>query len=72
MILSQGQTFTRHEEKLSVAAQVLGQSEGAVRMQLQRLREDFRKRLRADVAETLLPGEDISSEMRYLARVLSE
>ena len=66
-----GQITGDSEKRLSEAAQVLGQSEGAVRMQLQRLREDFRNRLRAEVAETLLPGEDVSDEMRYLARVLS-
>ena len=60
------------DEKLTTAAARLNQSEGAIRMQLQRMREDFRKRLRAEVAETLMPEEDVSTEMRYLARVLSE
>lgn len=70
--LLKGQITGNSEERLGEAAQFLGQSQGAVRMQLQRLRESFRTRLRAEVAETLLPGEDVSDEMRYLARVLSE
>jgi len=68
----QGQITGNSEEKLRDAAKTLGESEGAVRMKLQRLREEFRKRLRAEVAETLLPGEDVSEELRYLARVLAQ
>ena len=60
------------EEGISEAAGRLGMTEGAVRMQLQRLREKFREQLRSEVAETLLPGEDVSEEMRYLAKVLGE
>jgi hypothetical protein len=68
----QGQITGNSEEKLRDAAKTLGESEGAVRMKLQRLREEFRKRLRAEVEETLLPGEDVSEEMRYLAKVLAQ
>ncbi|BCX47535.1 RNA polymerase subunit sigma-24 [Haloferula helveola] len=70
--LLKGQITGGSEEKLGAVAATLQQSEGAVRMRLQRLREEFRKRLRAEVAETLLPDEDVSEEMRYLAQVLSE
>ncbi len=70
--LLKGQITGDSEEKLSAAAERRGQSEGAVRMKLQRLREEFRDRLRREVAETLLPEEDISEEMRYLARVHSK
>ncbi len=58
-------------EKLRAIAVKLGESEEACRMQLHRLRVRFRKLLRAEVAETLLPGDDVSEEMRYLARVLA-
>ncbi len=58
-------------DKLRDAAAKLGETEGALRMQLSRLRERFRKVLREEVAETLLPDEDISEEMRYLAEILS-
>lgn len=57
-------------EKLRDAAIKLGESEGTLRMQLSRLRERFRTVLREEVAETLLPGEDVSAEMRYLAQIL--
>ncbi|MFK7851499.1 MAG: RNA polymerase sigma factor [Akkermansiaceae bacterium] len=69
--LLKGQITGNSEEKLGESAQALGLSQGAVRMQLQRLREDFRTTLRTEVAETLLPGENVSDEMRYLARVLA-
>jgi len=70
--LLKNQITSESPQQLSEAAAKLGQSEGAVRMQLQRLREKFRIRLRAEVAETLLPEEDVSSEMRYLAEVLAD
>jgi hypothetical protein len=41
-------------------------------VEVPRLREKFRSRLRAEVAEPLLPEEDVSEEIRYLARVLGE
>ncbi|MFT5468377.1 MAG: DNA-directed RNA polymerase specialized sigma24 family protein [Verrucomicrobiales bacterium] len=58
------------ETRLRDAAATLGESAGAVRTQLYRLRERFRILLRAEVAETLLPEENVSEELRYLARIL--
>ncbi|MDF1814292.1 MAG: hypothetical protein P1V20_18955 [Verrucomicrobiales bacterium] len=70
-VLLKNQITGESEESIKRAAVRLGQTEGAVRMQLQRLREKFRDRLRSEVGETMLPGSDISAEMRYLAEVLS-
>ncbi|MFT5467536.1 MAG: DNA-directed RNA polymerase specialized sigma24 family protein, partial [Verrucomicrobiales bacterium] len=50
----------------------LGKSEGAVRVALHRFRDRFRELMRAEVEQTLLPGEDVVEEMGYLARVLRE
>jgi len=69
-MLLQSQLTDDSPEKLRSAAEQLGESEDALRGQLHRLREQFRLLLRKEVAETLLPGEDVSSEMRYLARIL--
>ncbi len=45
-------------------------SEGAARQAYSRMRHRFRQAFREEVARTLLPGDDLEEEMRYLARVL--
>jgi len=47
-------------------AQKLGRSEPSLRMAVQRLREHYRALLRAEVADTLGPGEDPDAELRCL------
>jgi RNA polymerase sigma-70 factor (ECF subfamily) len=47
-------------------AQKLGSSETSLRAAVHRLRAHFRVILRAEVAETLGPGEDPEAELRYL------
>ncbi len=49
----------------AVAAR-LGQSEIALRAAVHRLRGEFRDGLRAEVADTLAPGEDVDVELRQL------
>ncbi|MEM7012523.1 MAG: sigma-70 family RNA polymerase sigma factor [Verrucomicrobiota bacterium] len=51
---------------------MLGKSEGAVRVALHRFRDRFREMMKAEVEQTLLPGESISEEMSYLAQVLRQ
>lgn len=53
------------------AAAQLGQSEGALRVALHRLRGRFRDLIREEVAATILPGDDVSAEIGYLAEVLA-
>jgi RNA polymerase sigma factor (sigma-70 family) len=62
-----GASPERHKD----AAARLGQTEGALRVGLHRLRERFRSLMREQVADTLLPADDVSAEVRYLAEVLS-
>lgn len=62
-----GASSERHKE----AAARLGQKEGALRVGLHRLRERFRVLMREQVTETLMPTDDVSAEVRYLAEVLA-
>jgi RNA polymerase sigma-70 factor (ECF subfamily) len=48
----------------------LGMSEGAVKVAVHRLRQSYRKLLRAGIAETVSNGADLDDEMRYLLAVL--
>ena len=52
-----------------IAAQ-LAMSEGAVKVSVHRLRQRFRKLLRAAIAETVSNEADLDDEMRYLVAVL--
>jgi RNA polymerase sigma-70 factor (ECF subfamily) len=45
-------------------------SEGAVKVAVHRLRQRYRKLLRAAIAETVINQEDLDDEMRYLVAVL--
>jgi RNA polymerase sigma-70 factor (ECF subfamily) len=48
----------------------LGMSEGAVKVAVHRLRERYRRLLRAAIAETVSNEDDLDDEMRYLVAVL--
>jgi RNA polymerase sigma factor (sigma-70 family) len=48
----------------------LNMSEGAVKVAVHRLRQRYRKLLRAGIAETVSSEEDLDDEMRYLVAVL--
>jgi RNA polymerase sigma factor (sigma-70 family) len=48
----------------------LGMSEGAARVAMCRLREDFRSMLRAEVASTVETDAEVDEELRYLISVL--
>jgi RNA polymerase sigma factor (sigma-70 family) len=49
----------------------LGLSETAVKQAVHRLRERYRDRLRAEVAQTLADPKDLDEELRYLVSVVS-
>jgi RNA polymerase sigma-70 factor (ECF subfamily) len=51
-------------------ARRLGMSEGAVKVAVHRLRQRYRRRLRAAIAETVSNEADLEDEMRYLVDVL--
>jgi RNA polymerase sigma-70 factor (ECF subfamily) len=53
-----------------VIAAKLGMSEGAVKVAVHRLRQRYRKLLRAAIAETVSNEADLDDEMRYLVAVL--
>ena len=58
-------------QSYSAVAQRLRTSEGAARIAFHRLKLKFREVVREEVARTLLPGDNLDEEMRYLAEVLS-
>ncbi|MBN1764479.1 MAG: sigma-70 family RNA polymerase sigma factor [Sedimentisphaerales bacterium] len=64
-------TLTGQEEspREEIAAR-LGISEGAVKVAVHRLRQRYRKLLRAAIAETVSNEADLDDEMRYLVAVL--
>lgn len=54
----------------AAAAQMLGTSEGAVKVAVHRLRKAFRTELRAAIAETVSDPADVDEELKYLERAL--
>lgn len=57
---------TANHGETATAAQTLGISETAVRVQLSRLRQRLRSHLEQHVADTLCPGADLQTELRHL------
>ncbi|MBI3415630.1 MAG: sigma-70 family RNA polymerase sigma factor [Verrucomicrobia bacterium] len=55
----------------AVAAQTLGVSEGAIAVAVHRLRQNFRRLVRAEVAHTVSSPAEVDEEMRHLLRVLT-
>jgi len=58
------------EHGYTQAATALGKSEGAVRVELHRLRKRFAERLRQEVAATVASSDDVDEELRALLEVL--
>lgn len=56
----------------AVAAQRLGMSEGAFKVEAHRLRQRFRAALRDEVAHTVSRPEEIDEELRHLIRIVSQ
>lgn len=54
------------------AARDLGMAEGAVKVAVHRLRQRYRKALRARVADTVETAADVEDEIRHLRRTLGE
>jgi RNA polymerase sigma-70 factor (ECF subfamily) len=52
-------------------ASELGMTEGALRVAVHRLREDYRQRLRAEVAHTVADPGEIDGELRHLMTIVS-
>ena len=51
-------------------AEKLNMTESAVKVAVHRLRQRYRKLLRAVIAETVSNEEDLDDELRYLVKVL--
>jgi RNA polymerase sigma factor (sigma-70 family) len=49
----------------------LAMAEGAIRVAVHRLREDYRERLRAEVAHTVSDPSEVDPELRYLISMIS-
>jgi len=52
-------------------AKDLATTEGALRVAVHRLREQYRDRLRAEVAHTVSNPSEVDAELRYLISVIS-
>lgn len=52
-------------------AKQLKMSHAAIRVTVHRLRQRYRQLLRAEIAHTVVNGEDVEEELRYLFRVLA-
>lgn len=58
------------EHLIGEVAAKLGKSEGAIRMAVSRLRDDYRVAIRNEIADTMGSEEDIEGEIRYLLSCL--
>jgi RNA polymerase sigma-70 factor (ECF subfamily) len=60
----------QEEESREAIAARLGMSEGAVKVAVHRLRQRYRRLLRAAIAETVSSEADLDDELRYLVGIL--
>jgi RNA polymerase sigma-70 factor (ECF subfamily) len=58
-------------EDYAALAERLGMTEGAVKVAVHRLRQRYRDRLRALIAETVVSPEDVDEEIRDLFAALA-
>lgn len=60
-------------ETLSQAetARSLGMTEGAVKVAIHRLRQRFRELVKTEISQTVVNGEEVHEELKYLVEVLS-
>jgi RNA polymerase sigma factor (sigma-70 family) len=61
---------SRESQPYAELAAALVMSEGAVKVAVHRLRERYRERLKAEIANTVASPADVDSELRHLFRVL--
>jgi RNA polymerase sigma-70 factor (ECF subfamily) len=61
----------RDAQPYSALSDVLGMSEGAVKVAVHRLRRRYRQLLREEVAQTVASPEEVEAEMRHLVNVLA-
>jgi RNA polymerase sigma factor (sigma-70 family) len=66
-------TYATGDEDVSYRrlAQILGMTEGAVRVSVHRLRRRFRELLEDEVGQTLMSAKEVGDEMRFLLAALS-
>ena len=65
-------TGSREAQPYAELAAGLGQSEGAVKVAVHRLRKRYRVLLEAEILETVASPEEAPEEMRYLLRALAD
>ena len=65
-------SLTGKETERSKTAARLGMTEGALKTAVHRLRQRYRRFLRAEIAETVSDPEEIQMEMRHLVTALRE
>jgi RNA polymerase sigma-70 factor (ECF subfamily) len=64
-------TGARESQPYAELAARLGQSEGAVKIAVHRLRKRYRALLQTEIAETVATPDEALEEMRYLSRALA-
>jgi RNA polymerase sigma factor (sigma-70 family) len=69
--LKQTLTGSRESQPYVELAVTLGMNEGAVKVAVHRLRKRYRELIRAEIAHTLDPSQDIEEEMRHLTSALA-
>ena len=62
---------SRETQPYAVLAGELGMTEGAVKTAVCRLRERYRERLKAEIANTVASPSEVDSELRHLFRILA-
>lgn len=62
---------TKTELSQKEAGQRIGLSEGAVKVAIHRLRKEFQKRIKQEIAKTLGPDDTVESELKYLVEVIA-
>jgi RNA polymerase sigma factor (sigma-70 family) len=62
---------SRETQPYAVLAGELGMTEGAVKTAVCRLRERYRERLQAEIANTVASPSEVDSELRHLFRILA-
>jgi RNA polymerase sigma-70 factor (ECF subfamily) len=62
----------RESQPCARLAKSLGMNAGAVNVAVHRLRKRYRALVRAEIANTLGPGEEVGAEMRHLFQVLAD
>ncbi|MDC0325330.1 sigma-70 family RNA polymerase sigma factor [bacterium] len=63
---------SRESQPYAKIAAEFGMSESAIKVSVHRLRQKFRERLRAEIAQTVTSPDEVEEELKHLIRVLAK